>query len=232
MVTVAYTSCKKADDMPPQPKVEDEYFPLEIGKWVIYNVDSTVWDDTFCVKKFYHHQMMHFVADTFTDDKGRMSYRIETRIRFKPEDPWQYHDVIYATNTGVNLEVAYDQLRFIKLIFPIKEGDVWKGNNLITTEDPEFAYLADWDYQYHNVGNEFNTDYKVFDNTVTVTHIDEAISDPEVFPFTYASRTKSEEVYASGVGMIYREYYRWIYDPKITKCRKGTGVEMRAVDHN
>ena len=230
--TVTMFSCKKPDDRPAPPQAEQEYYPLEKGKRVLYEVDSTIWDDTFCVERFYHYQVMHRVADTFTDAAGRPSYRVETYIRKKPQDAWENHKVLYVTNTKVTLEMVYDQLRFIKMVFPIHEGDSWKGNNYILTMDPENAFYDDWDYQYKNVGQTYNTGHKVFDNTVSVEHVDEAIGDPEVFPEEFASRSSGREVYASGVGMVYREYIRWTYDPATTRCRKGTGVVMRAVDHN
>lgn len=235
--TVVMFSCKKPDDSPAPPQAEQEYFPLEKGKWVIYDVDSTIWDDTFCVERFYHYQVMHTVADTFTDKVGRPSYRINTSIRKRPEDNWTAHQVFYATNTNVTLETVHDGQRFINLVFPIEEGFKWAGNNYILTEDPDYSFYDGWEYQYQHVGQEFNTGFKVFDKTITVEQVDRAESDPEVFPDVYASRTSSREVFASGVGMIFREYFRWTYEPakadaSNTGCRKGSGVVMRAVDHN
>ena len=230
--TVGMFSCKKADDVPAPPQAEQEYFPLEKGKWVIYDVDSTIWDDTFCIKRFYHYQIMHMVVDTFSDDVGRLSHRIETRIRKKAEDEWQRQTTFYATNTKTELEIVRDELRFIKMVFPINEGGTWEGNNYILTDDPVNTFYRDWTYRYTDVEQPFNTGFKVFDKTITVHAKDEAVSDPELFENVSASRTKSVEKYASGVGMIYREYIRWTYDPQTTKCRKGVGVVMRAVDHN
>lgn len=225
-------SCKKPDDRPAPLPENELYYPLEVGKWVIYDVDSTIWDDTFCIKRFYNYQIMHRVADTFTDDDGRMSYRIDTRIRRKPEDQWQTHTVFYATNTGTTVEVAYDDARFIKLVFPVEERVTWEGNAYIPVNDPDYSFFKNWIYEYRNYTNNFNTGFIDFENTVTVKQIDEQISDPELFEEVFASRTKSEEVYAADVGLIYREYIRWTYDPTTTKCRKGVGVVMRAVDHN
>lgn len=230
--TVTMFSCKKPDDRPAAPQAEQEYYPLEKGKWVLYEVDSTIWDDTFCIERFYNYQVMHRVADTFTDNQGRPSYRVETYIRKKVQDDWTPHSVFYATNTKVTLEIVYDQLRYIKMVFPINDGTTWKGNNYILSKDPDYAYYGDWDYHYKNIKYPFNTGFKEFDNTVTVEHIDEAVGDPIVYPEEIASRTSSREVFASGVGMVYREYIRWTYDPATTKCRKGNGVVMRAVDHN
>lgn len=231
-ITVAMFSCKKPDDIPAPPQATEEYYPLQIGKWVIYDVDSTIWDDVLCIKRFYNYQIKHRVADTFSDEKGRLSYRVETFKRKRVEQDWEPHQSFYVTNTQVTLEMNYDRLRYVKLVFPIEENTTWKGNTYILTKDPEYAFYDDWNYQYKNVKKSFNTGFKVFDETITVEHIDAMQSDPEIFPEVYASRTTSREVYASKVGMVYREFFRWTYDPNTTKCRKGDGVIMRAVDHN
>lgn len=231
-LNIALFSCKKPDDRPAPPEAEQEYFPLEVGKWVIYDVDSTIWDDTFCVERFYHYQVRHLVADTFTDEQNRPSYRIERSIRRRATDKWEQETVMYATNTGKSLEVVDDQLRFIKMTFPIENAKTWEGNSYILTKDPNHAFYADWIYEYRLVGEPFNTGFKIFDKTLVVEQIDEQLSDPELFPEEFSSRTSSREAYASGVGMIYREYIRWTYNPETTECRKGVGVVMRAVDHN
>lgn len=231
-LNIALFSCKKADDKPTPPSAEQEYYPLQVGKWVVYNVDSTIWDDTFCIKRFYNYQMKYTIADTFTDKMGRPSYWVETSIRKKAGDPWVNHDVFYVTNTKVTLEIEEKQLRFIKMKFPITDAETWKGNSYILTDDPKKQFFYDWNYTYKNVGESYNNEYVIFDKTVTVEEVDRAVSDPDVFPDDFASRTKSKAVYASGVGMVYREYIRWTYDPATTKCRKGNGVVMSAIDHN
>lgn len=231
-LNIALFSCRKPDDRPAPPQAEQEYYPLEVGKYVIYDVDSTVWDDTFCIKRFYNYQIMHIVADTFTDGQGRPSYKVDTRIRKKPEDQWVSHEVFYVTNTTATLEVVEHQYRFIKMTFPIENDKKWKGNSYIVTDDPVNTYLYDWTYEYKDVGVTYNNGLKEFENTVTVNHVDRAEGDPDLFEEEYASRTSSHEVFAAGIGMVHREYIRWTYDPNTTKCRKGNGVVMRAIDHN
>lgn len=231
-LNIALFSCRKPDDKPAPPQAEQEYYPLEVGKYVIYDVDSTIYDDTFCVERFYNYQIMHIVADTFTDKLGRPSYRVDTRIRKRPEDEWMTHEVFYATNTTATLEIVEHQLNFIKLVFPIANNTKWKGNSNIVTDDPTLKFYNDWTYEYRDVGVAFNNGLKEYENTVTVYQVDRADSDPDLFEEVAASRTKSWEVYASGIGMVHREYIRWSYDPQTTKCRKGVGVVMRAIDHN
>ena len=241
LFTVSLFSCKKADEDEPVTENADAYFPLEKNKYIIYNVDSTIWDDQLCVKISNKYQIMYTVADTFTDGQGRLSYRIDTRIRKKTEDPWTTQDVIYVTNTKAQTELVQKNLRFIKLVYPIQEGRNWEGNALISSIDTPYMYFAGWQYRYDNVGDDFNTGEIIYNNTITVRQVDITENDPETIPNKPALRTYGKEVYAKGLGMVYREYYHWTYDETAlanndpnnpNRCRKGTGVVMKAVTHN
>jgi hypothetical protein len=237
LTVIGVYSCKQADEPQQTPDPATNYYPLQVGKYIVYDVDSTIWDDTVCVVLPKHSQIMYMVADSFKDEKGRTAFRIDKRWRKKVEDKWANQDVIYATNTGLSVEVEESGLRFIKLVYPVSEGRSWKGNSFINIEDPEYNFFNDWNYTYYSLGNNFNTGDVNYNNTVTVHHADETLNNPEEMPKSFASRTFSKEVYASGLGMVYREYYRWIYDPSTATpsknaCRRGTGVLMRAVDHN
>lgn len=241
LVTTGYFSCKKADPDPAPLAPENEYFPLQTGKYVIYDVDSTIWNDQQCVVEKYHYQFMYTIADTFTDNMNRFSYRIDTRIRKKPEEEWKTHSVYYVTNTGTTLEMVHSQLRFVKMQFPVKNGTTWKGNAYINVGDSTLAYFRDWDYHYEAMDEPYNTGKVNFEKTVTVIQRDETVGDPVSIPKQPGMRTYGKEIFASGIGMVYREYYHWTYDPAAvqnndpvnpSRCYKGDGVVMRAVDYN
>lgn len=241
LATMSIFSCKKADPVTQLTEENTRYIPLEKGKYITYNVDSTIWFDTACVKLVKKYQMMYTVADTFTDAQGRLSYRIDTRIRELTDQPWILHDVLYVTPTDVNLEWSQSGLRQVKMVFPIKERASWKGNSYVPTNDADLKFYDNWDFYYTNVGESFNTGEVIYPNTLMVNQVDRVENDPERIPEAHASRTYGKEVFAEGIGMVYKEYIRWTYDPEAffnndpdqpSRCRKGTSVVMRAVDHN
>ncbi len=240
-MVIAQVSCKKADDENKVTATSKDYFPLEVGKFVIYDVDSTVWDTMYCVTRKYHCQLKYTVAGTFQDGEGRESYRIDIRRRREITDDWAVNGVMWATNTGEELELTYSMLRYIKMRFPVATGTTWKGNAYINTDDADLSYFKDWDYKYVNADEQYDNGSVRFDNTVTILGRDEKINDPETIPKQNASRTFSSEVFAQGVGMVHREFYHWTYDATLpmnnnpynpNKCRLGLGVVMNAVDHN
>jgi hypothetical protein len=235
ILTVVFASCKKETENERfYPQATRGYFPLQIGRYVVYDVDSVIWNDFDCTRKEHHLNMRYTVADTFTDNQGRPSYRIDVIKRVADTGVWKVSTVMYATPTATSIEVVMNNLRMEKLIFPVSEGATWFGNRAIDTNVDENKYYGNWLYQYVNFLKPYNNGRLNFDNTISVYHINDSLNNPEVMPAAYAERTFSREVYGYDVGMIYKEFTHWTYDPSnpTTACRKGFSVVMRAIDHN
>ncbi len=234
---VGFSSCKKETAVPSPD--ESALFPLDLGHYVVYNVDSVYYDDFQCLTSVFKMQMRYTVADTFTDNEGRPSFRFDVHLRRTDSMPWQPHQTFYVINTGSRLELVQNNLRYIKLIFPVREGQTWDGNAFIPEADQDLQYFAGWKYRYTNVDQDMTVDDQSFTNTVTVEQTDEQLNDPGTQPCAYAYKTFSKEAYSSGVGLIYREITHWTYDPQCVNgtptrpgCLKGYSVRMRAIDHN
>lgn len=215
------------------------YMPMEIGKYILYDVDSTYWDDMKMAVIPRICQVRYNIDDTFRDAAGRLSYRISVLVRDQPSDPFKPNDVIYVTPTDNTVEVTQQNRTFIKLVSPVTEGTSWNGNAMITKGDLDNAEFDSdkWSYKYVEVGKGFEPSSIYFKRTVTVDQIDDKLNDPEVDSTAYAYKNYSKEVYAYKVGMIYKERVYWVFQPKVGSSGgsgfpKGYGVRMKAVDHN
>jgi hypothetical protein len=232
LFSVVFVSCSKEKDDKYANDYSRGYFPLQFGRYVTYDVDSTLWDDFLCLKSVHPYQMRYTIADTFRDNQNRLSYRMDVHIRTEDSLPWNTHRVIYITPEVSHIEYVEDNVRFIKLVFPVDETSSWQGNSMIPVSDQDYQYFFGWNYRYSEFTKPFNNGKVNFDNTVTVSQADEAQNNPELMPSAYAYKTYSKEVYGYDIGMVYRETTHWIYDPNVAQCRKGYSVVMRAVDHN
>jgi hypothetical protein len=242
-------SCKKAKPSPADPTMS--YFPLTLGKYVTYNVDSTIFiGDTSCRQYETRTQLKYVISDTFRDASFRLSYMIDVFARPHDGGTWEKSRVILLTpapiilttttppaGTPVNqLLYSQDNTQFIKLVFPIQKGVTWQGNNRIDANDPAFTWYRNWNYTYTDVYTPYNNGDVTFDNTVTVLENDESVNYPHLDSALQAYRTYAKEVYAYNIGMVYKEWTHWSYDPAElnagNKCVTGFTVVMRAVDHN
>lgn len=231
------TGCKKESETLDTATLTD-YFPLQTGKTFLYRLDSTVLASFGTALTVKSYLAQDSIESTFTDNQGRLSYRIFRLIRDTAGlKPWQFAATFVATPTPQSVEYVDNNLRFIKLHAPITEGYTWKGHAYIDTKslNTTVAYLDEWEYEYRNVGQSYQLFNNTYDSTVTVFQQDETTPPGPFDPNNYQQRNIGTEVYAKGVGMIYKEFLHWTWQttPPPAKYEDGSyGVKLRLISHN
>jgi hypothetical protein len=187
-----WPSCKKNPATPPD--VGYSYFPDATGKYVVYEVDSVFQNDTLNSKDTLRYLLKEVIESIFTDNEGRPSMRIERYMKYyNPQVPysqmqWQLKDVWMATRTSTTAEKVEENVRYLKLVFPLSKGKDWNGN--VYNTKPE------WEYQVTEYDKPLVLGALSFDSTLTVEQINRNI----------LTRTEySVEKYARNVGLIYKE---------------------------
>lgn len=234
MVATCFFSCKKENEVL-DPVMATEYFPLETGRQITYALDSTLFLNFGKTKTIVSYQIQDRVDEKITDNLGRPSYRIFRYIRKNSNQPWVFNNTFMATPTQSSIEYIENNLRYVKLKFPIHQGDTWKGNTFINTSsiDVDLRYLDNWDYEYDSVGAPLTLNGLTFENTLTVKERDEFTGqDPSVPGTLYAEKNYSLEKYAKGVGLIFREFMHWEYQGQSGGYYVGYGVKMTILDYN
>ena len=130
------TGCKRDTSVGTGDPISS-YFPLQQGKYIVYSVDSMIWDDFTSTDTSYHYDMLHVIGDTFLDNNGRTSYRLYVSIRKDSSEDWQAHRVDFVTPTSTRLEYVEGNLRFIKLVTPIANDISWKGNAFVNFDEDD-----------------------------------------------------------------------------------------------
>lgn len=200
------------------------YFPLDSGKFVIYDVDSVTYLNTN-VRDSVKYQLMEIVGDTFYDNQNELSRKVWLYRRANNSSPWVFDRLWFAKATVTNAQKIEDDVRFIKLIFPPAANKKWKGNVYVAVTGALEAY-QDWDYKYLDVFTSYSTNGFSFDSTLTVSAVDEE---------NVIEKKLRKEVYAKGVGMIYQEYEILQKQPSadwITGPTSGFRIRMKISEHN
>ncbi len=240
-----FFSCKKT----PKSNADQTlaYFPVQLGKYVTYAVDSIVYvGDTSCRQYETRTQLKYSIDDTFRDSKNRLSYIMNVFSRPQEASKWVAVRVILLTpytliqttttlppNTPITgLLYSQDGAQYEKMVFPIIQGQTWAGNRYVQVADSTLMYLKNWNYKYQDFHHSFNNGYVNYDNTVSVLEDDESVNYPQLDSAVTAYRIYAKEVYAYQVGMVYKEFTHWTYHPYNAKCVNGYTVIMRAMDHN
>lgn len=192
VITILIASCSK-DNPTVQLESSTDYYPLKIGSWHIYDVDSISYNDftTPVTIDSAFYQVMEEITDTFYDLEGSLSYELKRFKRIGNDSvdvknaKWNISDVWWVKNNQGNIERIEENKIVVSLLNHVKEGVIWDGN--------AFNYIESWDFEYANVGDDFG-DYS---NTITVIQKQENL-DNVLLHQNY------QEVFAKGVGLVSR----------------------------
>ncbi|HYF31387.1 MAG TPA: hypothetical protein VD993_09745 [Chitinophagaceae bacterium] len=234
-IAFVFSHCKKTAQFNSEPL--EDYLQLQVGKYIIYRLDSMKFVNLDTVKASY--QAKDEIDAAITDNLGRPSWRVVRYLRdVAGTQPWMEDLTYYITPTNESLEVIENNFRYLKLKLPINEGFNWKGNTYISlySSDPDWDYrfLDDWDYMYESLGEDFTTLMGSVPNTITVNQRDEVLGFPND-PQGYSERNFAYEVYGKGIGLIYKEFLHSQYQPVSggnPAYRQGFGIKLNMLSHN
>jgi hypothetical protein len=209
----------------PETDIGRGYFPVEIGHWVVYEVDSTVYDDFEGDTDIYRYQVKELWESEFIDNQGRPAVRIERYKRWYdpsvPYDsiPWYLSRVWAFTRTNAGGEKLEENQRFLRVAFPVNEGRTWNGNAYNTT--------GEWIYKYREADEPFSIGAFAFDSTCLIEQKNEV---------NLINHRSYKERYAKNVGMIEKTVID-VHDtafgpvPVINRIHDGVIYTIRLVDY-
>lgn len=162
------------------------YFPIEEGKYVVYDVVDIFHDQALLpAHDTIHYQIKEVIGEGFEDLEGDQANKIYRYIRTSDTLEWDLKDVWSAKRTNRNAEVVEENQRMIKMAFAISYDQFWDYNALNSSDELTARY-ADI-YQPKVINTIF------FDSTVVV--------DVEDFS-SYIEYRRFYEIYAPNIGKV------------------------------
>ena len=250
-ILVIITSCKKTIDY---TKTSDYsgpltnfFTPLEIGKYAIYRLDSL---------NFYFYGQMDTITsylakdsieDTVRDGQGQLAWQVTRYLTDTAYTAGWSPNITYTiTPSGERIELTENNLRFIKLAWPLSQGFSWLGNSYLPYapfkdffdfSDDAHLTLGNWNYTYQQIDQRFSAGGQNYDSTITIMQENDSLNVPIVDPNSFASRTYWSETYAKHVGLVYRHTEMWEYQPPTPDGTQvgykiGFKVTMTLLSHN
>jgi hypothetical protein len=180
-------SCKKSD---PVPSFHYEYFGMEEGLYVIYDVVDIIHDADLDQHDTTYYQIKTKWGQPYVDNIGRDAREFYRYRRNTVNDDWVQTDVWTGIIVDRRAELIEENQRVIKLFFAPTSQKIWNANAYNTYDELESYY--DDIHKDKTIGGTY------FDSTLVVEHVDEKnfIDDIRIY-----------EVYAKGIGMV-KSYYR------------------------
>lgn len=192
------------------PDLAKDYYPLQIGKTLIYDIDTVIYDpqpgnkvqiDTF------KWQVKEVFIDTFKDITGLLTYKIERSERPRGSSAnFEVRKIFTAALSGNEALRTEDNLKFIKFPRFLGERTTWDGNvycdqSLIIEVAGERMGLFSkkWNYEVLSLGVAEKIGTKDFTDVLTVR----AQSDTRIL----TEKRYNLEKYAKGIGLVYKEQH-------------------------
>lgn len=176
-----------------------EYFPLDSGRYWIWEVDSVIFTPLgsgFVQRDTLKVYIKEVVESIYLDNAGRPTARIERYQSNSENYQWFVTNIWFANLTPRTGEKVEENLRFIKLLFPPKLEQTWRGNQYIQfTENIE--WMKDWIYRVVSLDEPKTLNGITFDSTITILQVDRE---------NLIQKTFATETYAKNVGLVYKEW--------------------------
>jgi len=176
-------SCKRNVGDPVDLK--QEYFPVDIGNWIIYDVVDIRHDinhDTL------NYQIKEIITADFFDNSGRLAQRVERYVRDSEAEPWQFGDVWHSIRTSRTAEKVEEDERFVKLIFPVTEFKYWDGN--------AYNQRVSWEYYFDSIDYAGTVGSIVYDSLAYVMQRENS---------NFVEYEQAFEVYAKNIGLVEKQ---------------------------
>lgn len=165
-----------------------DYFPIDTGNYIIYQVDSSVYLPTSDSIIHYSYKVKNEYIDFFEDANGQKSLRCYRYVLTEDDSVWQFNYAYYITqNNQFSTENILD-IKKIKLVYPISYNTNWDCNIFNTSSS------------YNCIYDDINFNKNVLDqdyNSVISIEIENLVS--------IINEDVEYEYYARGIGLIEKE---------------------------
>jgi hypothetical protein len=162
-----------------------QYFPTDLGKYVVYDVMDILHDDLAGIHDTNYYQIKEVMGEEDIDLEGETFNKLYRYTRLSDTLTWQLQDVWVVKKTSKSVEVVEENSRVIRMAFSISYDQYWDCNAL-NNNYQEQCFYADI-YEAKTIGNI------PYDSTVVVERTNF---------ISFIEQLRSYDVYAANVGKI------------------------------
>ncbi len=195
LLSIVFFSCKKKE----YTKIfyGYDYFPNNVGHYIIYECDSMVYLGSGFGKITYRYQIKEVIDSLYNNNQGQPTQRVVRYKRTSDTIPWSnilVPEKVWTATLLSSMAIRQeDNYQYVKLVFPASLNETWNGNNLNTLGAQNYEYTA------------LNTPYDLTTiNTKQNIHFDSTLTVLEIKDSSFLNYGYYFEQYAAGIGMIHR----------------------------
>lgn len=220
-----------------------EYLPLQVGKYITYRLDSTVFTVSGTKTEVRKYQVKHAVVNETTDDANNKTFLVQRTINNEAgTGNWVSNGSYYITPGEKSIEVIDNNLRVTVLQAPLRTDFNWNGNSRLPFNAYEqlfdFSVVGmetnKWNFRYENRGN-FSHGGQDYSNVWTVVQHSDSLNIPPTQNSVIGYKEVSTEKYAKGVGLVFKDFQLYEYEVSSGSAVPqyiGFGITQWMIDHN
>ena len=194
-------SCTKETEPVDESTFGYDFFPVTKGKSWIYASDSIIYDNGGTKIDTFVSFIKKEIGDSFIDEAGNTVYKLNRYFRRNATDVWSRTNT-WTTYTDRTRAIRTEEnLKFVKLVFPLKKGLRWDGN-VFLDEDIKIDVAGEsieayknWKHKIEEVNEKFS-----FKGTDVVAVKVNLVDDASII-----DRRKVTEYYGKGIGLLKKE---------------------------
>lgn len=239
---LAFVSCSDKKEVFETEKIS-EYLPLQVGKYITYRLDSTVFTVSGTKSEVRKYQVKHTVVNEMLDDANNKTYLVQRAINNETASgTWSNNGSYYVTPGEKSIDVIDNNLRVTVLHAPLRADFNWNGNSKLPFDAYEqlfdFSVVGmetnKWNFRYGTAGN-FSYAGREYLNVWTVEQHSDSLNIPPTPNSVVGYKEVSTEKYAKGIGLVFKNFQLYEYEVSsgsVTPQYRGFGITQWMIDHN
>lgn len=217
LVMCAWMACRT--EIEPDIPSGKNLCPQDPGREIIYQVDSIVYDDYKLrpdnKPDSFSYQLREWIDSRFTDNIGKINQRVFIYKRLNDSFNWEPYKTVTTIIDDQGFQRMEDNIRTLKLVFPVSLKKSWNGNAYNTLGPQNFQYTEIYKSAFPP------------DSLVIVQQANDS---------NFVEKHYAMEVYRTQIGMVYGQYdsiYYQSYNPTTQRYYwKGLLYRKKMISHN
>jgi len=183
IVIISFWSCQKDKVNISEYNFKNIYFPIHIGSWISYQIESINIDTQIDVNDTVSYQIKELIESELQNFTNFNTYRVERYYRKDSTEEWEILNVWELREYDKRIHKIEENVEYIRLLTPVKLHQNWDGN-LYNYQEQENCELRK--IEFTNIGQKMS-------ETAFVTHYDFS---------SLIDKHFSEEQYAKNIGLV------------------------------
>ncbi|GAB4449900.1 MAG: hypothetical protein Fur0028_05190 [Bacteroidales bacterium] len=133
LTLVLFYACKDKENIAPIV-IDKSYYPMHVNDETVFFVEYIKIDNPISLYDTQHYYIKERIESTYNDETGNPIYRIERYKRSDTLSNWDLIDVWFSQYYENQAHKVEENIRYVKLVFPVSKGLKWNGNAMNTLD--------------------------------------------------------------------------------------------------